>query len=307
MNIQGVNYRIDAIGEPSSNGFFLEGDNTQTTFSPGSESNLDVVFLIVSSGGTTRRFIIPNDRFGDMNVQAVRTGGIQNVGGSDAAVIGTTNNNVQTVCFAAGTLIEGPNGVQTPVERMAHGDLVQTADHRLQEVRWIGCRKMTGQDLVDHPHLQPIRIARGSLGDGQPEDDLVVSPQHRVMVRSRIASRMYGEEEVLLPAKFLLGLDGVSVDAKSTITGVVYYHILFDRHEIVFANGCEAESLHTGPEALKSLPADAICEIRTLFPELNDIDYRAIGARTFAEGAKGRRLIERHAKNDMALCAHQLH
>ena len=145
------------------------------------------------------------------------------------------------------------------------------------------------------PNLRPIRIAAGALGAAMPAQDLLVSPQHRIMVRSRIAQKMFGAPEVLVAAKLLLMLDGV--DIAEDQAEVEYFHILFDRHEVVFSNGAETESLYTGAEALKAVGPAAREEIFALFPELRDADFVPQGARILASGRQGRKLVMRHIQN----------
>lgn len=140
------------------------------------------------------------------------------------------------VCFARGTSIGGEN-CTIAVQDLRTGDMVQTKDNGLRPVRWIGSVKLSSTKLNAAPNLRPIRISAGALGKAVPEVDLVVSPQHRVLVRSKIAQRMFDAEEVLVAAKHLQGLDGVEV-AKD-IHEVEYFHILFDDHEIVMSNGAE--------------------------------------------------------------------
>jgi len=126
--IDGTTYTIDRIQEPSNSGRFTEGDGTLNSFNPQGESNLDAVFLTVSNGGDTRYFIIPSDRYGDMNVEEIRTGSLNDVGGSDAALVSTTDDNVRAVCFARGTRIFVSAGIDRPVEDLRVGDWVRTAD-----------------------------------------------------------------------------------------------------------------------------------------------------------------------------------
>ena len=137
----------------------------------------------------------------------------------------------------------------------------------------------------------------GALGHNSPAEDLLVSPQHRILVRSRIAQRIFGTDEVLVAAKQLLQITGIDIETEAT--KVEYFHFLFDQHEIVFSNGAETESLYTGPEALKSLGPAACEELFTLFPELRDRDpaERPLGARMLASGRMARKLAVRHAQN----------
>lgn len=203
-------------------------------------------------------------------------------------------------CFTAGSMIETDQGAR-PVEELAVGDLVRTRDHGLQPVRWIGSRGLEAADLMVAARLRPIRISAGALGHGVPETDLLVSPQHRVLVRSRIAQRMFGDQEVLIAAKHLTHVDGIEI--AGGVRDVTYFHVLFDRHEIVFANGAETESLFTGPQALKSIGKKARAEIFELFPELRNVDFRAAGSRRFVNRRESHKLAERHQKNARRLVA----
>lgn len=205
------------------------------------------------------------------------------------------------VCFAGGVQIETRDGARA-VEDLAVGDSVRTLDHGYQKIRWIGRRRLDGVELAVNPKLRPICIDAGALGPGLPSRDLRVSPQHRILARSKIARRMFGVDEVLIPAKKLLPLEGVHIDTPAE--GIEYYHILFDRHEIVFSNGSPTESLFTGPEALKSLSPAALAEIHALFPEIARPDFHPLPARDVP--VKGRRMTafaQRHQANHKPLCA----
>ncbi|HEY0213035.1 MAG TPA: Hint domain-containing protein [Paenirhodobacter sp.] len=212
----------------------------------------------------------------------------------------TIDPNQATVCFAAGTMIRTPKGDRR-VEDLAIDDLVTTVDHGPQPVRWVGCSPMTTEALARNEKLRPIRIRAGALGDGVPLADLLVSPQHRILVRSKVAERLFGAREVLISAKQLLQIDGV--DVAEDVASVDYYHVLFDRHEVVVSNGAETESLFTGPQALKSIGRAAVEEIFTLFPQLRDRDYTPAAARILVSGRQGRKMIMRHIQHKRDLVA----
>ncbi len=203
-------------------------------------------------------------------------------------------------CFARGTLIETGHGA-VPIEELAPGMLVMTRDHGLQPVRWIGSRFVDAEVLEANPNLRPIRIAASALGKDCPRRDLIVSPQHRILVRSKIAQKMFGASEVLVAAKQLLQITGI--DIAEDLPEVEYFHILFDQHEIVLSEGAETESLYTGPEALKSVGRPALVEIFALFPELRERPQYELppGARLLASGRMGRKLAVRHAQHRKAL------
>ena len=220
-----------------------------------------------------------------------------NIGGNTSNLIPNpeiTGSNV--VCFARGTLIRTPSG-ETPVEDLRQGDEVVTADHGCQPIRWIGSVYLPPEQLDAQDHLRPIRIRAGALGGDTPERDLIVSPQHRILVRSKIARRMFGTDEILVAAKHLAMIRGIQVLQAGD--GVEYFrlHFLCDRHEVVFANGAASESLFTGPQALAAVSPEAREEILALFPKLAEIDYRARACRDLPGGRQSRRLALRHRKN----------
>src|SRR6056297_260659 len=200
------------------------------------------------------------------------------------------------VCFARGTLIATDRG-EVPVEELTVSDRAITMDDGYQPVRWIGSRKLTGAELAASPKLRPIRIRQGALGQNLPVRDLVVSPQHRVLVRSTVTRRMFQTDEVLVPAKALVALHGVEVD--DAPDGVEYWHILFDRHQVIYSDGAPTESLFTGPEALKAVSPEAREEILTIFPELADPQTYAppLPARPLIPVRRGAKMAERLTKN----------
>lgn len=202
--------------------------------------------------------------------------------------------NTAVPCFARGTMIATAAG-EAPVEFLRVGDMVQTRDNGMQPIRWIGSRKLSASELQAMPSLRPIRIAAGALGSGLPVEDLMVSPQHRILVRSKIAQKMFDAQEVLVAAKQLVLLDGF--DIADDIQEVEYFHILFDQHEIVISNGAETESLYTGAEALKSVGTAAAREILSLFPQLADPEYVAVPARFLTSGRQARKMGIRHQQN----------
>lgn len=209
-----------------------------------------------------------------------------------------TGLNEDAICFGRGALIRTPAG-DTPVEALKPGDLVLTRDHGLQAIRWIGSRRLCAAELAVFPRLRPIRIAAGALGEGLPRRDLVVSPQHRILVRSRIARRMFGAPEVLVAARQLLAIEGVETDHGAE--EIDYFHLLFARHEVIFANGCEAESLFTGREALRMAGRQAVAEILALFPELREPGPPPSSARPIPPGRAVRGMIRRHIRNHQPL------
>lgn len=203
------------------------------------------------------------------------------------------------VCFGPDTLIKTSHGV-VPVNELAVDDLVETVDHGLQPIRWIGVSRLSKEDLSKSPKLRPMRITAEALGPQCPVTDLIVSPQHRILVTSPIAERMFGTEEILLPAVKLLPLDGVNVVEQSA--DVEYWHFMFDRHEIIWANGAPAESLYLGPEALKSMSREAYREVMAVFPGITLASFRPKLSRVSPKsGNKIKTFLHRHVENQKPL------
>lgn len=206
--------------------------------------------------------------------------------------------DIEIVCFAADTMIRTEKG-DVAVQDLREGDMVWTRDNGFQPLRWVGVSHLDSIDLAAKPKLLPIRIKAGALGVDMPARDLVVSPQHRVLVRSAIAQRMFGAAEVLVAAKHLIELPGIDIDA--TVTAISYHHLMFDAHEVVMSNGAESESLYPGPQALRALGAAALAEIEAIFPGI--MEASPASARPFAKGAKVRQLASRHMANSQPLAS----
>ncbi|WBU55204.1 Hint domain-containing protein [Paracoccus sp. SCSIO 75233] len=204
--------------------------------------------------------------------------------------------HINAVCFTAGTEVATPNG-RVNIERLREGDLVMTRNGP-QPVRWIGRRRLDSIDLAGNPKIIPIRVAAGAFGNGLPRRDICFSPQHRVLIRSPIAERMFGTREVLAPVKQLLGVDGIEIagDARK----VEYVHIMFAEHQLVEVEGIEAESLYPGKQALSFLSDDQLNELREIFPNFDEIaqcDYPSADHIPFLKGREARSLAARHMKN----------
>lgn len=200
------------------------------------------------------------------------------------------------ICFLRGSEIATIHG-PVRVEELRAGDRVWTRDHGYKPVSWVGSSILPEADSAAAAKFQPVRIRAGALGQHVPARDLYVSPQHRILVNSRIVAGMFGLREVLVPAKQLLALKGV--EQVTGLREVEYFHLLFDCHEVVLANGAEAESLFVGPEAMKSLGPEARAEIRALFPALfgAGAGQGPTLARPVPAGKQARKLAARHQKN----------
>jgi len=212
--------------------------------------------------------------------------------------LGAIIDNVQLlICFDSRTRVRCPGGSRQ-IGDIRVGEEVTTA-YGPRRVRWVGRRRVSRYAMARDPRLAPIRIRAGALGRGMPRRDVLLSRQHRVRLTSRIAERMFGESEVLVAAFALLGLPGVTT--ASCEAHVDYVHLLFDAHEIIFAEDMPCESLLTGPEALKAVSPEARAEILALVPGLDGEGWTSPPAALIPSPRRQRALVARHIKNGRAL------
>lgn len=172
-----------------------------------------------------------------------------------------------TPCFTPGTLIATPRG-EMPAELLKKGDKVVTRDNGIREILWVGRNDLSWRELQQNMHLRPILVREGSLGDGLPERDMMVSPNHRMLVSNELTALHFDEGEVLVAAKHLVG--GLGLQSVESF-GTTYIHFLFDRHEILLSNGCWSESFQPHDFTLKGLGNAQRSEIYELFPELKTL------------------------------------
>lgn len=176
--------------------------------------------------------------------------------------------NIIIPCFTPGTRIATIRG-EVLVEDLEVGDRIITRDNGIQDIRWIGTRSLTRTEMLGQQNLLPIRIRQGALGNGLPERDMMVSPNHRMLVASEKAAFFFEEREVLVAAKHLVGMPGVEV---ADVADVTYIHFMFDHHEVVLSDGTWSESFQPGDQTIGGLDQDQRDELLTLFPELAQAD-----------------------------------
>ncbi|AXI54594.1 2,3,4,5-tetrahydropyridine-2,6-carboxylate N-succinyltransferase [Sulfitobacter sp. JL08] len=163
----------------------------------------------------------------------------------------------QVPCFVKGTLIDTPDGA-VAIEALTAGMSVMTRDNGPRTIRWIGHRTVAATG-----DYRPIRLQRGQFGATR---DLLLSPQHRVLVTDRWAELLFGEAEVLVKAKDLV--NDMHIRPDTTLRHVTYFHILLDHHQIITANGVASESYLPGPATMGGFDSATQDEILALFPHL---------------------------------------
>jgi len=201
--------------------------------------------------------------------------------------------NTQVVCFASGMLIETPDGSRA-LETLQSGDLVVTFDHGPQPIRWVRSSDHPLEEVIED--AKPVLIAAGALGKGLPTQNLIVSPQHRILVGGGGQLMEFFEAEAFAPAKALTGLPGVRhMKGKSKIT---WNHFACDRHEVVTANGCLSESLLLGPVVVDGLTIVERHDLNAIFDTAISKDAALNGppARVCLTVSEVRRLLAEYVK-----------
>lgn len=274
-----TNYNGDSKNEQVSAQEQIGGTWEQVTDIGGTmtQTIYDYTFTVTAADGTTYRVAVIdvdlnndddlNDA-GEDGYYLVFPDGIPPVGQNYTVNRITDNSSsiphatlgATIVCFVEGTHILTPNG-PCPVEQLCAGDRVFTRDQGAQKLIWTGARQVPATG-----NFAPVVISKGVLGN---ERDLVVSPQHRLLLSGWKAELHFGEHEVLVKAKDLVDGDQVYRRPGGMVS---YHHILFERHHIVFAEGAMAESLHVGPQALSAMEMGPSRELLQLFPELEHSD-----------------------------------
>ena len=157
------------------------------------------------------------------------------------------------ICFTPGTMIQTPDGLRA-VETLREGDRLSTRDSGAQDIQWIGQRRMTGARLFAMPELRPIRIRAGAFDVERPDQEFLVSPNHRMLVRGCVARDLFNTDEVLVSAKDLV--NGTTITLDTQVKQVTYIHLMLPSHQIVVANGVETESFHPASTALSTIPEE---------------------------------------------------
>ena len=133
--------------------------------------------------------------------------------------------------------------------------------------------------IVDHalatmPQLRPVRFHANALGQTRPDQDLLVSPSHRVLITGDAARSLFNTSEVLVTARDLVNGTSVTIDAHAR--EVTYIHLLLDFHQVLWANGVETESFHPASASLETLDATDRARLLGKFPQV-DFDPHTYG------------------------------
>jgi hypothetical protein len=174
---------------------------------------------------------------------------------NDGSALDSDNINIDVICFMPGTNIAVPGG-EAKVETLRPGDLIATAAGEAKTVRWIG-RQTVSRVFADPLRVLPIRIKAGALGENVPCRDLLISPDHAILV-----------DDVLVQAGALV--NGSSIVRETEVPQVfTYYHVELDDHSLVLAENVAAE---TFIDNVERLGFDNWAEHEALYPDGKPIE-----------------------------------
>ncbi len=255
ITVDGVTSGLDSV----------QSYNATVTLGVGSSFTTTVGVVQLANGEV---YIVPTDEthLDNLNIQSIELTSVlhDDYDGMFASSAERSVDNSSFVCFAEGTLIETPDGARA-IELLKPGNQVMTMDHGIQTVRWVRSSEHRLEDI--ETDTKPVLIKAGALGHRLPTQDLIVSPQHRILIGGAGQLHATFSSEAFAPAKSLTGLPGIRhLKGKSWINWV---HFACDRHEVVTANGCLSESLLLGPMVVNGLNAAERRAVIDLFGSAN--------------------------------------
>ena len=240
-----------AVLTHDDNSFSVAEDTTLGR--PGAALHLDSCLTVMSATGQTTELLVLVETDADGNVAGVyilplaplkRRVGYTLVG-IDTDSARRKFAEVACVSFSRGTHITMASGAQKPIEDLRVGDMVLTRDEGPQAVRWIGQNTVRAVG-----EFAPIRIKAGTLNN---ENDLLLSPDHRLFIYQRSDELGAGRAELLVRVRYLVNGDTVLREDGGFVD---YYQLLFDRHQIIYAEGIAAETLLVDTRTRPALPDD---------------------------------------------------
>lgn len=191
-------------------------------------SNGDKITLVGASAATLSNGVLTFTYPGLLGLPTTAAFDLQGIPAGSSITFDNNTDTVVFACFLRGTRIATPYG-EVAVEDLRAGDMVLTLNKGRAPIRWIG-RRVLDPLMMDRPRdAWPIRIRKGALTENVPHRDLLVSPDHCMLV-----------QDVLVPAKLLV--NGTTIVQEERHEPFEYFHIELDSHDVLIAEGMLSES-----------------------------------------------------------------
>ena len=240
---------------------------------PEAELHLDSALSFMTPDGMTHEVLVLVELAADATVEdiyilpltALTAQAEYRLVGIDTVTARRKFAQVACVSFTRGTHITLATGEQRLIEDLAVGDRVLTRDDGVQKIRWIG--QSTVRAVGE---FAPIKIQAGTLNN---EHDLIVSPDHRLFIYQRSDEVGAGRSELLVKARHLVNgytvtvMDGGFVD---------YFQLLFDSHQIIYAEGIAAETMLIDSRTLPVLPEEVSSTFGDVIPGHSDLPHAGL-------------------------------
>lgn len=190
-------------------------------------STTQTITLLGSNGAQIGQVTVNGEHFPSGTFAATPTGPLGlSESGDDLTLFGA--GPASAPCFLGQTMIATPEG-EKAVSELTIGDMVLSKDGVAMPVRWIGRRKVSTM-FADPLRALPVRIQAGALGNGLPKRDLLISPDHALLL-----------DGVLANAGALVN-DQTITREEIQEESFIYYHIEVDDHALILAEGSPAET-----------------------------------------------------------------
>jgi Hint domain len=145
-------------------------------------------------------------------------------------------------CFLKGTLIDTPDG-QKKIEDLLIGDLVTTIGGAARPVQFISAysykKADPSRDWVED--VKPVVVRKSAISDNVPSRDLSMTRAHALYL-----------DGMLVPVCNLINGSTIVVDDAEDLSELEYFHVKFESHDVIYAEGAACESMLTVSESAKN-------------------------------------------------------
>lgn len=173
--------------------------------------------------------------------------------GSGAIPLSLIDFDPPPICFGEGTEVDTPLG-RRPMQDLRPGDAVLTEDGRTVCLAWVEKSTYPRKRAAQDDRLRPVHLRAGAFGPGLPESDLVLSPQHRVVVEGPACELLFGLERAFVIARHLPEPFATRPEPEADVT---YYHLFLENHEVLVTNGLPSESLQPARRMIEAMSDEA--------------------------------------------------
>ena len=257
---------------PGKNSHFRIASDTETG-TPDATLVLDSALSFMSDDGGMHDALLLVEVDADGGVADIYLVPLTALGGSvEYRLVGIDTENAQQkfaqvacVSFTRGTHITMSSGEQRKIEDLAIGDRILTRDDGVQTIRWIS--QSTVRAVGD---FAPVKITAGTLNN---DHDLIVSPDHRLFIYQRSDEVGAGRSEILVKARHLVNGETVTVMDGGFVD---YFQLLFDSHQIIYAEGIAAETMLIDTRTKSVLPEELSAAMGEVIPGHSDLPHAGL-------------------------------